>query len=66
MEPFDYVRFRRAVKVLQFHTLKHTIQSQEQRNNISSQTLYTLELDLSPFPTDGAHLHQNNQERYPL
>ena len=35
--------------------LLNTIPSQEQLNNISLQMLYTLELDLSPFPTDSAH-----------
>ena len=60
-EYFDYVSFHRAVKGHQFHTLKHTKQSQEQRNNISLQTLYTLELDLCPLPTDGVHSLSNYQ-----
>ena len=29
--------------------------SQEQRTNISLETLYTLEMGVCPFPTDGAH-----------
>ena len=40
--------------------LKHTIQSQEQQK-YSLQTLYTLELDLGPFPIDGAHFIPNDQ-----
>ena len=45
-ESSDYVNFRRAVKRQWFHTLNHTIQSQEQHNNISLQMFYTLNLDL--------------------
>ena len=49
-EPSDYVSFLRAVKRQRFRTLNHTIQSQEQHNSTSLQTLYTLEMDLGPFP----------------
>ena len=60
-EPSDCISFRRPVKNQWFHALKHEIQSQEQFNNITLQTLYTLELDLDPFPTDGTHFLLNVQ-----
>ena len=47
MERKAAVRMKRALKSQWFHTLKHTIQSQEQHFNML-QTLYTLEIDLSP------------------
>ena len=50
---FDYVSLFRTVKTQRFHSLKNTIQSQEQ-HNISLQMLSSLELGLDPFPTDGA------------
>ena len=34
-EPSEYVNFRMTLKGQQFHTPKHTIQRQEQHNNIS-------------------------------
>ena len=51
-EPSDYVSFHRAVERQWFHTLIHMIQSQEQQQQHSLETPYTLELDLSPFPPD--------------
>ena len=46
--------------------LKLTIQSQEKHFNIALQTLYTLELDLGPFQTDGAHFLPNHEIRHLL
>ena len=40
------------------------MQSQEQYNNTTLQTSYTLELDLDPFPTDGAHFLPNDQYEF--
>ena len=50
-----YVRFLRAVKDSSSILLKHMIQNQEQHNNISLETLYTLKLDLSLFTTDDVY-----------
>ena len=47
-----YVGLRKVVKRQRFYTLKHTIQIQEQYNNISLQMTYKFELDLGPFLTD--------------
>ena len=49
LEPSDYANFLRTVKRQRFHTLKHTMQSQEQHYNMSLQTLYMLKLDFDPF-----------------
>ena len=52
--PSDYVNFRRAAKIQRFHTLKHTVQRQEQHKNISYKH-YKLEQVLVRFPTDVAY-----------
>ena len=44
----------------------HTIQSQDQHNNISLPTPYTLELDLGPFSPDVPLFLSNDQWRHLL
>ena len=56
-EPSDYVIFPMAVKRVSYTLIYDTKQRTIQ--NIS--LLYTLELDVDPFPTDAVHFQENNQ-----
>ena len=59
-EPSDYVSFRRAAKRQRLHTLNTHDTKPKTTQQHSLQTLYTLELDLGPFPADADHFLPND------